>query len=366
MNKENLGSGFRRITGYLQSKRIDGQRILEGTSKVIEIGATSLALTGCSIGEIGYGIGGGFLAILGGYGFLKSIKIIRPGYEGQKVRLGRPVGPGHREGLMFRIPFLDRVIEVDRRPVIVGTPEAISAYVQDGSQIDIDVRAILSPGRAADVVRLAPVRPVVGLGDAVQIVAIAGQEADTASRQVIASLKTALDIANPNVIQALQDQVRLRVQEALDITVGNSIPEVGQLLIRAQQQGIPRANLPVGIRVTDVVIQSLIPGREVTEAMQGQAGASYRLKAEGMALRTLGDNYGIDRQARAAEVAAREGKDGTTVVIGMGGQQETAAMGTLGGIGRLTRQNSKGSTRDVLDKASKVLGMSSLRNSTRE
>lgn len=346
-----------RITDFLQAKGINSQRITRGASRIIGLGATSLALTGCSRGEIGAGIGGGLLAILGGYGFLKSIKIIRPGYEGQIVRLGRPVGQSHPEGLMLRVPGLDRVIEVDRRPVMVGTPEAISAYVQDGSEINIDVLAILSPGRASDVVRLAPVKPVVGLGDADQIIAIAGQEADSAARGLISSLKTALDIANPQVIQTLQTEVRRRVQEALDVTVGNSIPEVGRAIKRAKNQGIPREEVPFGIHVSDIVIRGLTPGKEVTEAMQDRAGTPYRIQAEQMIATALGHNYAIDRRARAAEEAAREGNPGTTVVIGMGGEENTTTMGALGRVNRLRPPRSD----DSLDQASDSLGLTRLK-----
>lgn len=303
-------------------------------------------------GEVAKWVGAAGVA---GFAALKSIKVVPPQHEAVRVILGKRVGE-QGEGPMISIPFIERDIYVDKRPVLVGTPEAISTYARDGSEIQIDVGVVLVPGRGRDVVGVAPLAPIVRIGEAPNIVNIAGTTADTATRDVIpAVLRTAKDLGNSERMKMLREAVSASVQRVLDETMGIADPNILRTITHGQEAGLPRKRIRAGVVVTGVLIRKLKPETEVLEAMQEEAGAPYRVRAEKIAQDGLGRDYSIFRRATAAEQAAREG---ATVVVGMGGDMQTALMGGLGRKG--------GTTEDILSQVSERLGMGGLRGSRRK
>ncbi len=135
---------------------------------------------------------------------LNPVVIIDTGHRGIRVRYGQVIGEALEEGIKFKTPFVDTIIEFDTRTR--KTEESSSTYTKDVQQVDIGYVLQYNLKRTAvgevyrevgteyETILLAPalngaIKEAVGKWDAVDLV----ENRDKAADQILEKLKIDLD-----------------------------------------------------------------------------------------------------------------------------------------------------------------------------
>lgn len=148
--------------------------------------------------------GGAAIAAVIAFFFLNPITIIDTGHRGVRVRYGQVIGTNLEEGIKFKTPFVDTIVEFDTRTR--KTSESIATYTKDVQTVKLDYVLNYNLKRTAvgdvykevgteyETILLAPaltgaIKETIGKWDAVDLV----ENRDKAADQIINKLKIDLD-----------------------------------------------------------------------------------------------------------------------------------------------------------------------------